>query len=194
MEVKEAINRRRASRSLAPVDVPDALVDDLAGCAQLAPSCNNNQPWRFVFVRDPARRAELHAALNSPGNDWAKAASMIIAVFSRKEDDCVIRDRDYHLFDTGMATAFLILRATELGLVAHPIAGFSPKKTREVLGIPEDYQVITLINVGKRADAISPLLSPKQVEQEAVRPARKPMDEFAFIDAFGRAWEAKAGG
>jgi len=28
-----------------------------------------------------------------------------------------------------------------LGLVAHPIAGFSPKKTKEIPGIPEEYQV-----------------------------------------------------
>ena len=39
----------------------------------------------------------------------------------------------------------LILRATELGLVAHPIAGFSPRKAREILGIPDSAQVITFI-------------------------------------------------
>jgi len=33
---------------------------------------------------------------------------MFVAVFSRKDDDCVIKDREYHLFDTGMATAFMI--------------------------------------------------------------------------------------
>ncbi|MBM3293802.1 MAG: nitroreductase [Candidatus Aminicenantes bacterium] len=186
MEVQEAIARRRAYRSLAPVVIPDDLILDLARQARLAPSCNNNQPWRFVFVRDPAKLAELHAALNSPGNDWARTASMIVAVFSRREDDCLIKEREYHLFDTGMASAFLILRATELGLVAHPIAGFSPKKTREVLGIPEPFQVITLINIGVKSAGINPGLSPKQVEQETTRPARRPLGDFAFLDGFGR--------
>jgi len=186
MDVQEAIQARRAYRSLAPVDIPDDLILDLARHAQLAPSCNNNQPWRFVFVRDPAKLGELHAALNRPGNDWARLASMIVAVFSRKEDDCVIRDREYHLFGVGLASAFLLLRATELGLVAHPIAGFSPKKTREVLGIPEDFQVITLIIVGRKAAEVSPILSPKQVEQERERPARRPVGDFAFLDVHGR--------
>ncbi|HNT33361.1 MAG TPA: nitroreductase, partial [Candidatus Aminicenantes bacterium] len=78
------------------------------------------------------------------------------------------------------------LRATELGLVAHPIAGYSPKKAREILGVPEDHQVITLVIVGKHAADISPVLSPKQAEQEKIRPERKPLAEFAFDNLFGR--------
>lgn len=186
MNVLEAIETRRAYRSLAPADITADLIRDLARCAQLAPSCNNNQPWRFVFVHGKENLERFHPALNSPGNDWAKAASLIIAVCSRKEDDCLIKDREYHLFGDGLAAAFLILRATELGLVAHPIAGYSPKKAREILGIPEDHQVITLINVGKRAAEINPVLSPKQIEQESTRPARKPLAEFAFDNRFGQ--------
>jgi len=184
MDVTKAIETRRAFRSLEPVPIPDELIRDLARHAQLAPSCSNNQPWRFVFVRAPERLKEMHAALTT-NNDWAKAASMIVVAYSRKEDDCVIRDREYNQFDTGMAAAFLILRAVELGLVAHPIAGFSPKKTREILGISEDYQVITWINVGLHSAAISPVLTPKQAQEEVERPARKAFEEFASIDRYG---------
>ena len=183
MDVTKAIETRRAYRSLDPVEITDDLIKDLAHHAQLAPSCNNNQPWRFVFVRDPARLKELHAALTA-GNEWIHAASLIVVVFSKKEDDCVIRDREYHLFADGLASAFLILRATELGLVAHPIAGFSPKKTREILGIPDEYQVITFINIGRHSAAISPVLSPKQVEWEQARPERLPLEKFVHLDRF----------
>jgi len=183
MDVTRAIKERRAFRSLDPAEITEDLIKDLASHAQLAPSCNNNQPWRFVFVYDPGKLQEMRAAL-SQGNEWIHAASMIIAVFCRKEDDCLIRDREYYLFDTGMATAFLILRAWELGLVAHPIAGFSPKKTREILSIPEEYQVITLVNVGKHSATISPVLSPKQVEWEKARPERLPLERFVFMNHF----------
>ncbi|MCK4297935.1 MAG: nitroreductase family protein, partial [Planctomycetes bacterium] len=50
MEVREAIERRRAYRSLDPAPISDELIRDLAESASLAPSCFNNQPWRFVFV------------------------------------------------------------------------------------------------------------------------------------------------
>jgi len=185
MDVIEAINERRAYRSLEPVDITEDLIKDLARHARLSPSCFNNQPWRFVFVRDPEMLEKMHEAL-SQGNVWARAASMIIAVFSKKEDDCIIRDREYHQFDCGLAAGFLVLRATELGLVAHPIAGYSPKKTREILGIPEDYHVITLIIVGKHSEKISSVLSDDQVAAERSRPERKPFSEIVSIDRFGQ--------
>ena len=183
MDVHSAIEARRAFRSLAPAPVSEDLVRDLARHAQLAPSCSNNQPWRFVFVIDQAALATVRAVFN-PGNEWCHAASMVIAVFSRREDDCLIRDREYHQFDAGLAAAFLILRATELGLVAHPIAGFSPKKVREVLGIPEAYQVITLVLVGRHAEALSPVLSEKQAAWEKERPERFPLDRFVSLNRY----------
>lgn len=178
MNVNEAIMARRAYRSLAPADISKELTEDLAFHASLAPSCFNNQPWRFVFVWDKNTLEQMKSAF-SKGNEWCYSDSMIVAVCSKKEDDCVIHDREYYLFDSGMATAFLILRATELGLVAHPIAGYSPKKTREVLGIPEQYHVITLINVGLKSATLNPVLSEKQVHDETERPVRKTFDQFA---------------
>ncbi len=183
MDVFHAIEERRAYRSLSPVEITEDLIKDLARHTRLAPSCFNNQPWRFVFVYDPDILEAMHAALSS-GNEWAHVSSMIIAVFSKKEDDCIIRDRVYHQFDVGLAVGFLVLRATELGLVAHPIAGFSPKKTGEILGIPEEYKVITLIIVGEHAETISPVLSEKQIEAEKHRPERKSTDEFIFLNKF----------
>jgi nitroreductase len=183
MDVQTAIETRRAYRSLAPSPAGEDLARDLARHAQLSPSCSNNQPWRYVFVYDQGALEAMRPVF-SPGNEWCHAASMIVAVFSRKEDDCIIKDREYHQFDTGMATAFLILRATELGLVAHPIAGFSPKKVREVLGIPDAYQVITLVLVGKHAPGISPVLTPKQAAIESERPERFPQGKFVFLNKY----------
>ncbi len=184
MDVSQAIRERRAYRSLAPLDVTESLILDLAESARFSPSCSNLQPWRFVFVSDPDVLREMHGAL-SEGNRWARSASLIIAVFSRENDDCVIRDRIYYQFDTGISVGFLILRATELGLVAHPIAGFSPKKTREILGIPDDFKVITLIIVGRHAETISPVMSEKQVTSENARPPRKELSEIAHFNRFG---------
>lgn len=183
MDVREAIARRRAYRSFLPAEITAELIDDLAGHAGLAPSCFNHQPWRFVFVYDPAVLQRMREAL-SAGNEWAYAASLMIAVMSRREDDCIIREREYHQFDTGMATAFLILRATELGLVAHPIAGYSPAKTREILHIPAEYAIITLVMVGRKSPEISPVLQDHQVAAEKERPPRLPLAEFVYRNVF----------
>ncbi len=183
MDVKEVINQRRAFRSLEPVQITEELVKDLAECAKLTCSCFNNQPWRFVFVYEPEMLKKMHEALPK-GNAWCKSASMIIAVFSKKELDCQIKGRDYYLFDTGMATAFIILRATELGLVAHPIAGYKESMVKEILGIPEDMTVITLVNIGKHSDMINQVLSEQQIEAEKNRPERMPIEKFAFMNQY----------
>jgi len=83
VDVKEAINKRRAYRSLEVVNITEDIIEDLARSASLSCSCFNNQPWRFVFVYDKEKLKELFSAL-SKGNKWAYNASMIIAVFSRK--------------------------------------------------------------------------------------------------------------
>ena len=183
MDVKEAISTRRAYRSLIPVKITENLIKDLAESAQLSASCFNNQPWRYVFVYEPEMLKKMYEALSS-GNEWAQKASMVIVVLGKQEDDCVIHDRIYYRFDIGMATMAIILRATELGLVAHPIAGYSPRKTREILEIPEDVDVITLVIVGKHSDKIDPVLSDKQVEAEKERPERIPIDDFVYINRY----------
>jgi nitroreductase len=185
MDVKQSILERRAYRSLEPVEITNDLINDLVECTQLSASCFNNQPWRYVFVYDSKVLKKMHTALSS-GNEWARNASMIIAVFSKKEDDCIIKDREYYLFDTGMATAFLILRATELGLVAHPIAGYSPKIIKEILHIPDDSKVITLVIVGKHSSKINPILTEKQKEQEKNRPQRLPIKKIAYINSYSK--------
>ena len=52
MEVMEAIELRRAYRSLEPVTITKNLIKDLAKSAGLSPSCFNYQPWRLIFVKD----------------------------------------------------------------------------------------------------------------------------------------------
>jgi len=185
MDVKQAIRQRRAFRSLEPVEISKELVQDLAESAQLAPSCFNNQPWRFIFVYNPDKLEIIFSAM-SKGNTWVQNASMIIAVFSTKDLDCMIRGREYYLFDTGMATAFIMLRATELGLVAHPIAGYKEDAVKEILGIPEEMKVITLVIVGKHSETIGALLTEKQVESEKIRPERLPLGEFVYMNGFGQ--------
>lgn len=181
MNVTDAIETRRAYRSLDPVEITDDLIHDLARHAGLAPSCNNNQPWRFVFVRDRGQLSKIHAALPKY-NKWIELSSLIIAVFSRAGEDCNIKDRVYHQFDAGMGTAFLILRATEIGLVAHPVAGYDEAAVKQALDIPENYQVITLVNVGKHSAVIHPYLTEKQAVIEPTRPERYSFEKYAFID------------
>jgi nitroreductase len=188
MDVKDAIDTRRAFRSFEPVEITKQMMDELAKAAQMTCSCFNNQPWRFVFAHGEGALSKVKEGL-SGGNAWAKASSMIIAVIGKKEKDCNIKEREYYLFDIGMATFALILRATELGLVAHPIAGFDPEKVKAALEIPADYMLITIVNVGKKMAAINPLMNEKQAKDEAQRPPRRALEEIYSVDKYSALFE-----
>ena len=53
---------RRDTRHFRAAPVPAALLDGLLELASLAPSVGLSQPWRFVTVDDPARRAAVRAS------------------------------------------------------------------------------------------------------------------------------------
>jgi nitroreductase len=111
---------------------------------------------------------------------------MIIGVFSKPENDCIIGEREYHLFDVGMATAFIILRATELGMVAHPIAGFKEEKAKNILKIPEEMRLIALVIIGKHSKEINPVLSESMKLREKQRPSRKNVEEFVYVEEYNK--------
>ena len=184
MNVIEAIRKRRAYRSLDPVEISDDLIREFAELVQISPSCANQQPWNFIFIKEKEQLNRLFTVL-STGNKWVKKASMIIAVFSKPENDCIIGERYYYLFDTGMATAMLILRATELGLVAHPIAGFKEERAKEILEIPDEMKLITLVIIGKHSKEINPVLSDAMKLGEKERPPRKKLEDFVYLNKHG---------
>ncbi|MGA1873744.1 MAG: nitroreductase family protein, partial [Thermoplasmatota archaeon] len=121
MEFDDVAEKRRSRRAYQPTEITDAIVDRLLQAAELAPSCNNNQPWKFVMVRDPLLLERVFETLTR-GNYWMKKASMVVAVFTEQGSDCDVQGVAYEMFDTGMATAFMLLKATDMGLLTHPIA------------------------------------------------------------------------
>ena len=58
MSLAEALRERRSVRGYRPEPVPQAVLDEVFGLAQLAPSNCNIQPWK-VFVASGAMRDEL---------------------------------------------------------------------------------------------------------------------------------------
>ena len=188
MEVVEAIRTRRARRVFSDAPIEKEKVEGLIEAMRLSASCFNNQPWRVTLCMGSEALASIKTAL-SKGNAYGTKAPLIMVVSARPPDDCQLSDkRDYFLFSTGLAVGQMELRATELGLICHPIAGYDPLKARQLLGIPADYIVITFVIVGYPGTDDS-LLSDKQKAGELVRPERKPVGENFFLDKWGNPYK-----
>ncbi len=169
------IAARRARRALDTRPIPTEVIDRLLTAATWAPSCMNNQPWRFVVASEEPVLGKVKEGL-SRGNYWAKEAPLIVLVLTRVDLDCRSDDgRDYAFFDAGMASLALMLQATREGLIAHPIAGFDPVLIKRSLDIPQDMTLLTLINIGYPGSEEH--LNEKHREQEHAPRERKPSSE-----------------
>ena len=73
MEVRKAIQERRARRKFDTRPIEEDKVMLLVEAMRLAPSCNNNQPWRVVVAKDRESLEKIKVAM-SKGNTYAKNA------------------------------------------------------------------------------------------------------------------------
>jgi len=183
-KVLELLWDRKATRAIAKEPVEPEKLDAVLEAARLAPSCRNNQPWRFLVLDEPNALEKGRAAL-SRGNYWAKTAPILIYAYSRVDWDCRSRDgREYFLLDLGLAVQDIMLQATELDLVARPMAGFSPKEVREAFGLSDECQVMVALAIGYEGD-ISTLKEKDQETSLAAR-QRKPLEEIVHFNGIGR--------
>ena len=170
--LSDVIEQRRARRALSGKPVPDEVMRRVMRAATYAPSCFNNQPWRFVVLTGEEELAKAKDGL-STGNYWAGKAPVIVLAVTRQDLDCRLsQGRDYAYFDLGQAVQSLILQATAEGLIAHPIAGFKPAVIKEAFSIPEGYVLLTLIIIGYPGDAAH--LNEKHRQLEISERSRKP--------------------
>lgn len=176
------IEKRRAKRALSSEKITREDIELLIQAAHLAPSCFNNQPWRFIVIDEEKTLSSAKKALPR-GNYWVNPAPVIIAVASKRDLDCKLSDgRDYFLLSCGMAVGNLMLQATEMNLIAHPIAGFNPVKIKEILKVPTDYTLITLIIVARPGSSSE--LTAEHLRVELGGRERKPLSEIMAYNCF----------
>jgi len=154
MHVKEAIERRRSIRKFADISVPSALIQDLIEAARLAPSGSNAQPVRVFVVRSKETKELLKKARVFEQGFVCKAPTLLVicgnpTVYGEGETESLKgKNNERCLRDLSIASAFIILRATELGLATCYVGLMDRHALRRVLKIPDEYMIPFVICVG----------------------------------------------
>jgi len=146
--------RRQSKRSFLDKEIEPEKLDHIYEKIRWSPSCSNNQPWRFIFVKDQQQREKLFPAL-ARGNAWMQKAPLLVVLCAREADDYNREDDPvkYYQFDCGLATMSLLLAATEEGLMTHATAGWSAPPVRKALDIPDEYHVMCIVAMGYAGSA-----------------------------------------
>lgn len=152
------IQKRRSEFAFSSKLIEEEKISLLFEAARLSPSSMNMQPWRYVYATPACSTFEqIVAALNEGNQRWAKDAPLLIVSIAQREYEFngnIIQNR-YAWHDTGMANILLMIQATHLGLVSHPMGGFSAEALTAALKIPTPYEPLLVIAVGYPGDAQS---------------------------------------
>ena len=168
-ELKEAIKKRQSIRDYEDRPVPEDKLLKVLEAARLAPSASNRQPWKFIVVREPKRRQELARAAG--GQIHVAKAPLIIAAVATMPEYVMRCGVPAYAVDLAITVDHMTLAAVDEGLGTCWIGAFSQEKARNILKVPENYLIVTLLTLG----------FPKQTEGSKIR---KCMDEIACYETF----------
>jgi nitroreductase len=195
MSLFEAVRTRRSVRKYKSTPIPEEHIERILDAARLAPTSGNQQPWKFLVVRDPAKIRELKEACIHwrqayfLQNENPSATEEQQADRRRKSEEyygaflgapvCIIVLTDdnsqwptYNQYDGPLAVANLMLAARALGYGTVFATDSVPDEvTREVFHIPESYTRVCFTPVGVP-------------ESWPEMPAKKPLAEFVVHDTF----------
>jgi len=152
MSVLDVIRIRRSVRKYRSDPIPDDVFDRLLEALRLAPSACNNQPWRFIVVRDPAaREAVAHASRDQMF--IAQAPVVIVGCgFPAKAYQRMGGYGNSVDIDLAIALDHLMLAAAEAGLGTCWIGAFDEQAVKQVLGVAEGAKVVALTPLGYPAE------------------------------------------
>jgi nitroreductase len=174
--------RRWSPRAMSGEDISEAELMTLFEAAKWAPSCFNNQPWRFLYAKRNTPHWPVFFDLMIEGNQrWAKQAAVLVVLIAKTTLDRDGSPYPTYALDTGAAWGNLALQATIQGLVTHGMMGFDYDKARQVLHVPDDYTVQAMVAIGKPGHKED--LS-ESLQQREFPSGRKPLAEVVFEGAF----------
>jgi len=172
--------------------VSRAQITALLEAGRWSPSCNGDQPWRYLVwdnSRDPQGWQKAFECLSESNQKWVKNVPLLMlscagSVFAHNG-----KPNRWTQHDTGMASLSIALQAVALGLIAHQMGGFDADKARAAFGIPAGYTPMSMIAVGYQAE---PDVLDEETKAKELRPrARKPLGEHFFEGAWGSGFESR---
>jgi len=174
MGVKEAIEKRKSIRKFKTREVPDKIIKEVIDAARRAPSGHNLQPWHFVVVKSKKKllRFKEQGVFNQ--EEMYKAPVVIVCCTDKESYSTrSIKEHEVNmpLINLSLASAFLVLRATELGLGTCLVAWVDKEKIKKILDIPESKVIPYIIVMGYPDEKPKPR-------------GRKELDEIMSFEKF----------
>ena len=155
MDFFDVILKRRSIRAYKKdKDIPSEVLHRILESARLAPSASNQQPWKFIVIKD--RKIKEDIAKLCKGRMWIADASIVIAGVATNPDYRMGSGQESFRIDISTAFAHMTLTANNESLGACWIGSFQPVECRKLLGIPDKYPLVGLLTIGYPDEILGP--------------------------------------
>ncbi len=143
--VLEAIYKRRSIREYTDEEIPLEKLREIIRAGIWAPSGLNNQPWRFVIIRNTEIREQI--ALQTHYGHIVRGANALIAVYLSKDDmyDAV---KDHQSAGACIQNILLAAEAMDLGAVWLGQILKNKDEVNTILGLDDNYDLMAVIALG----------------------------------------------
>lgn len=175
----ELFKKRRSVRRFQDRGVAPEVLSELFETARYSPSWGNLQCWELVVVEkreDKKTLAELLSPKN-PASKCTETAPVLLAICGSPQKSGyykgvqVTRYQHWFLYDLGIISQTLCLKAWELGLGSVIIGSFDHQAAEKLLGVPEGVELVALIALG-------------YPDQDPPAPKRREVEEFVHFGRF----------
>jgi len=175
LDVVRPLLRVRQIRDFTPEPVSDDAIEAITEVARWSGSSQNQQPWRFIVVRDDTTVRKI-AEMGLPQTRSLTTATAAVAIAVPSDPKRAVS----YAYDEGRAAERMLIAASLLGLGA-AIAWILPairEPIGELLGLPDGWMVRTIVALGHpTAAAMRPKSAPgtaRRPREEAVLAERWP--------------------
>ena len=165
MEFKEVVKNRYSCKKYSDKQVENEKLTSILEAGRLAPTAKNLQEQHIYVIQS----ADLLAKIDELTPCRYGAPTVLVVAFNKNEVFTYPGGkRDSGVEDAAIVATHLTLAAANEGVDSCWLNFFDPDKAASLLGLPENEEVLMLLDLGFAADGAGPLPNHE---------SRKPLSE-----------------
>ena len=154
MEFKEVLKARYSCKKYSDRQVEKEKLEAILNAGRLAPTAKNLQEQHIYVVQSP----EVLAKVDSVTPCRYGAPTVLVVAFDRTNVFTYPGGkRDSGVEDATIVATHMILAAADEGVDSCWVNFLDPEKMAEVLGLPENEEILMIMDLGYAAEGAGPL-------------------------------------
>ena len=154
MEFNEVVKNRYSCKKFDGRRIEKEKLDQILEAGRLAPTAKNLQEQKIYVIESEDNLAKIDEA--TPCRYGAK--TVLVVAFDKNNVFIYPGEkRDSGIEDATIVATQMILAATNVGVDSCWINFFDPDKFSKSLGLPENEEVLMIMDLGYAADGVKPL-------------------------------------